>query len=88
MYDADNALMPMGDLDAVLPDTNPLMNVEGMPLVEMQGGDPSMFQQPIPQPSAGFIMAQQSVFGGDAYVDHFMNRQHGQNDYSQPPGGY
>jgi hypothetical protein len=88
VYDADSALMPMGDLDAVLPDTNPLMNVGGISMVGVPGSVPSMFQQPIPQPSAGFLMAQQSVFGGDAYMDHYMNRQHGQGDYSQHPGGY
>lgn len=88
MYDADSSLMPMGDLDAVLPDPNPLMNVEGIPMVGLPPGDPSMFQQPIPQPSPGFLMAQQSIFGGDAFVDHYMNRQHGHGDYSHPPGGY
>ncbi|KJK89378.1 hypothetical protein H633G_06747 [Metarhizium anisopliae BRIP 53284] len=87
-YDAENSLMPMGDLDAVLPDTNPLMNIEGVPMSGMHSGDPSMFQQAIPQPSAGFLMAQQSVFGGDVFMEHYMNRQHGQGGYSQPPGGY
>ncbi|TWU77358.1 hypothetical protein ED733_005696 [Metarhizium rileyi] len=87
-YDADYSLMPMGDLDAVLPDTNPLVSVEAMPMSGMHAGGPSMFQHAIPQPSAGFLMAQQSVFGGDAHVDHYVNRQYGQGGYSQPPGGY
>jgi hypothetical protein len=88
MYDADNSLMPMGDLNAVLPDTNPLASVGGLSMVGMPGGGAPMFQEPIPQPSAGFLMAQQSVFGGDAYVDHYLNRQHGPSSYPQHPGGY
>lgn len=90
MYDTDNSMMPMmpmGDLDAVLPATHPVQ-----PVLNGDGSSPlagpPMFQQPIPQPSAGFLMAQQSIFGGDAYAEHYMNRQHAQGDYSHHSGGY
>ncbi|GAB0133956.1 hypothetical protein EsDP_00002346 [Epichloe bromicola] len=90
MYDTDNSMMPMmpmGDLDAVLPATHPVQ-----PVLDGDGSSPlagpPMFQQPIPQPSAGFLMAQQSIFGGDAYAEHYMNRQHAQGDYSHHSGGY
>ncbi|KAK2592899.1 hypothetical protein QQS21_009394 [Conoideocrella luteorostrata] len=85
-HNADNALLPMGELDSVLPDSHPTTNGDNMPIGVR--GERSMFHQPIPQPSAGFLMAQQSVRGGDAYTDHHMNRQQGQGGHSHASSGY
>ncbi|KAG5980567.1 hypothetical protein E4U54_006767 [Claviceps lovelessii] len=100
IYDFDNDVMPMGDLDASLPATHSVWNGNGIgigttppPTVTTATAHGAemlpVSQHSIPRPSAGFLMAQQSMFGGDAYSEHHANRQHAPNACSHPSGqGY
>ncbi|KAG6004288.1 hypothetical protein E4U21_001185 [Claviceps maximensis] len=95
MYDSDNDTMPMGDLGAVLPTTQSFLDDNDMgtktktmttTTAARSGELLPMFQHLIPQPSAGFLMAQQSIFGGDVYEEHYTNRQLAPDGYSHPSG--
>ncbi|KAM4057059.1 fungal zn(2)-Cys(6) binuclear cluster domain-containing protein [Hirsutella rhossiliensis] len=86
MYDSDNTIMGLTDLTGALPDGNPLMTPNDVPLMQINGSiDPAMYQQAPPGPSPGFALAQQGIFM-DGYTGQFANGHREPNSFGQQTG--
>ena len=88
-YDSDNALLPMGELDAVLPEVGPAPSPRNdgrfyPPHAGPGGSADFIFQHPITHPNPSFMMAQQSYMG--MQKDGDGNRRMNPFDFPQPPG--
>ncbi|KAG6034180.1 hypothetical protein E4U41_006657 [Claviceps citrina] len=90
LYDADHDMMAMGNLDAVLPATQTVLSGDDVcpPAAAARNLDLPMVQHPIPQPSPGFLMAQQSMLAGHhVYTNHDTGQQHAPSAYSHAAPG-
>lgn len=86
VYDSDNVMLPMGDIGAMLPDTNPLMQANGMPMYALSGVEQSsMYHHPIPQPNPTFVMAQQNALG-EGYGNHYTDTQGQADEFNRRQG--
>lgn len=90
VYDADNAMMAMTDLDGTLADGSALLPPSSVPMLQMAGGlDTALYQPPqSSQPSSSFMMTHQGVFM-DGYEGQYTSAGGQAPDgaaYGQQPG--